>query len=1088
MSVLRLFTSNRMEVLAEALAKELSTPLSSVFETEVIIVQSRGMERWISMDLAERHGICANIRFPFPNAFMAEVLKIIFPDLPEQSPFDPEILTWRIMKILPSLVTRPGFEPISTYLENAASSLKRFQLSARIADLFDQYLLFRPEMILKWEKGRENYWQAVLWRELVQGYEGLHRAALGKALIERLMNASRPFKDLPERISVFGISTLPRFHIQVLAALARYTRISLFIMNPCREYWGHITSDSEMERIIRKGETDTLEPQDLHLEKGNPLLASMGKLGGDFFDLIHEFDYDDIALFREPENAETKDRGMLFRVQSDILNLRDRGQKYEGETILSEHDTSIQIHSCHSPMREVEVLHDRLLRMFQTNPDLKPKDILVMMPDIEAYSPYIKAVFGATAGESAKIPFSIADQSVRTEGKIIEPFLLVLKLNTGRFTALEVLTLLESQAVLNRFGLSGPDLAVIRRWVEDTRIRWGVNGPHRRDMGLPEYPENTWRAGLDRLVLGYAMNGRGQSMFSEILPFDNMEGSDTRILGHFLSFVDTLFQCAKRIGQPRTLLEWSQVLKEIFDALFLPDDIDTPEARIIQRTFYTLAENQQESGFDEKVEPEVISHILTQYLEKEGFGFGFITGGVTFCAMLPMRSIPFKIICLLGLSSDSYPRQSKTLGFDLMVKHPKKGDRSRRNDDRYLFLEAILSARHTLYISYVGKSLRDNTPIVPSVLISELLEYLSQGFIYKGVDILDGVVTQHPLQPFNPRHFTGDPKVFSFSRIHFETACRLTASRKEAKPFISTGLPDPETEWRNVQVDDLCRFFENPAKFLLQKRLGMNLDGDPEMSQDTEPFRLAGLDQYVLAQDMVDQGLSKGDLKEFYHIARAKGLLPHGTVGEITYERLRREVESFCEKTESYLRQPPLPPLNLDLRVAEFRLEGRLHPIYPGRMLRWRYAQIKPRDRLRAWIYHLLLNCAAAEGYPKNTAVIGLDPEWTVLEYPAVPEAEKILAQLLKHYWEGLIRPIHFFPKSSWHYAQLVIERQRPVDDALAKAAGMWEGSLFVRGEKMDPYYRLCFEKVDPIDREFQDRALDIFESLVRLRQNDGMD
>ncbi len=1078
MPTLKLFTSNRLETLADELAGVIRTPLASPFDKEVLVVQSRGMERWISMELARRHGICANMSFPFPNAFVNGVLQKALPDLPEQSPFEPQVTTWRIMKLLPSMIAEPGFESLMTYLSKTEGDLKRFQLSERIADLFDQYLLFRPEMMLRWDRGEEDHWQAVLWRKLVKGHENEHRAALGKALIELLENPATQLADLPERISVFGISTLPRFHIQLFASISRFTRVNLFLMNPCMEYWAQISSDWEIRRATDRGRTKLVEAEDLHLEKGNSLLVSMGTLGRDFFDLINEFDCEEIQSFEAPG-----EKNLLTCIQSDILNLRERGQEPEEKKTIAENDTSIQIHSCHSPMREVEVLYDRLLEMFEHDPDLGPKDILVMTPDIEAYAPFIQAVFEVPAGDSGKIPFSIADQSVKVEGRITETFLAIMSLRDGRFSAFQVMAILDSRAVQQRFGLAETDVTLIRNWVEDTRIRWGIDGASRGEIGLPDLPENTWKAGLDRLLLGYAMHGGEENMFAGVLPFDNMEGSETSVLGNFLEFAEQLFSWSKVLERPATPEEWSVTLKGLLETFFLPDEDTEPEAQIVRRTLDDLAEEGVASGFNEKVDMDVIRCFLEHKLGKEGFGFGFIRGGVTFCAMLPMRSIPFKVICLIGMNSDSYPRQSKPLGFDLLAKEPKKGDRSRRDDDRYLFLEALLSARERLHISYVGQSIRDNTVIPPSVLVSEILDYIEQGFEVKDRNLPEHMLIKHRLQPFSPDYFREDGTLFSYSLENFHAAECLTKSRKGPAPFISTGLSEPAAEWKRIGVDDLCAFFVNPAKFLLTRRLGIYFDEVAGMLQETEPFEISGLDRYAVAQDLVERRLRKGVPEDAFPLTRAAGLLPHGTVGRCLYDRLSRETEAFAEKTASYIREGMLAPLDVDLNISGFSLTGRIDALYPERMIRYRYATVKPKDRLRAWVQHLVLNCVKLPGYPLVSMVAGLDKEWAAWEYAPVEDAEDVLGKLLDMYWKGLIKPLHFFPASSWEYVQQVVEKGRPVEDALRKAYSIWAGDDFRQGEAEDLYYHLCFKDKNPIDSEFQDSAMEVFGPVVEFQR-----
>ena len=1076
---LRLFTSNRLEILAGALAEVLRTPLASVLDEEIIVAQSQGMKRWLSMQLAQRHGICANYRFPFPNVFVHEVFRKVTPGLPECSPFEPEIMTWRIMKILQSCITRPGFESLRVYLGGIQGNLKRFQLSERIADTFDQYLLFRPEMVFRWEGGKEDHWQAVLWRELVKDNEVKHRAALGKAFLEAVEGSSTGVKGLPERVSLFGISALPRFHMQVLAAISKFTQVNLFLMNPCREYWGDILSDREMKRTSARQGTQDFTAEELHLEKGNSLLASMGTLGRDFFDLVNEFGCEEFASFKDPG-----DDNLLSRVQSDILNLRDRQQGLDVKRIVAPHDNSIQIHSCHSPMREIEVLHDRLLDMFEKDPGLLPKDILVMTPDIETYAPYIQAVFDTPADDPRRIPFSISDRSIRKESEIIDTFLAVLDLQGSRFAASQVFAVLESPAVQRKFGFLEEDLDLVRRWVRETRIRWGIDGESRGQLDLPALAENTWKAGLDRLLLGYAMPGQDENMFGGVLPYDHIEGSEASVLGRLLEFTEQLFTHVTSLGQPRSLDGWSKTLTGLVDRFFMPDEDTEREMQLIRRTLNYLGDMKEIAVFDEEIDVNVIKWYLGHHLEGEGFGFGFITGGVTFCAMLPMRSIPFKIICLVGMNGNAYPRQAKPLGFDLMARHPKPGDRSRRNDDRYLFLEAMLSAREKLYISHVGQSIQDNSLIPASVLVSELMDYIEQAFTIPGEKILDHISTKHRLQAFSPEYFKGNEKLFSYSHENRQAAQCIPEARKAPVPFISRGLSDPEEEWKTVDLGDLCTFFGNPARSLLNKRLGIHLGERASVLEEREAFDIKGLEKYLLEENLVERRLAGGKLKDFLPLTRASGKLPHGTLGECIFEGLTRGVDRFVEKTGPYIRETALEPLEVDLSISGFRLTGRIDAIYPERLLHYRYARVKSRDRLKIWIHHLAVNILLADKYPRTSMLAGMRPkggdsEWVAWEYSPVENSEEILGRLLEEYWAGLARPLHFFPDSSWAYAHVLLEKNKPGENALNAARRTWTGSEYSRGECEDPFYQLCFRNTDPLDSEFRRIAVDVFTPLI---------
>jgi exodeoxyribonuclease V gamma subunit len=1078
MASLTLYMSNQLETLAKKLAECIRTPMATPLDNEIIIIQSRGMERWVSMALARHNGICANVKFPFPNAFLQEIFQKVLTDIPEKNDFDPNILMWRILKILPSFLETPAFETLKTYIESGPENIKRFQLCARIADTFDQYLLFRPEMILEWEKGRENHWQAMLWRKLVETSKGGHRAVLGKRLLGKLHEGRFPMVHLPQRVSVFGISALPRFHVQILGGISRYIPVNLFLMNPCREYWGDILSEWEIKKEAGVTDLKDSDVEILHLEKGNRMLASMGKLGRDFFEMLNELDPRQHPLFKEAETI-----SLLSSIQSDILHLTDIDKETYVKRTINPDDSSIQIHSCHGATREMEVLYDQLLHMFEKHPDLKPKDILVMTPDIEIYAPYIQAVFDAPHEEACRIPYSIADRSIKIESDIMRAFLGIMELRDGRFNASQVLSVLESSAVRRRFEILDNDLETIHKWINDTRIRWGIDGQSKGNLGLPQFEENTWKSGLERLLLGYALPAHEERLFEGILPYDHMEGGNTHLLGNFLSFVHDLFSHITSLSVPRPLDEWFTILKDMMGFMFVPDKESERDVQRIHRFLYDLRDMGEITGFKEKVGIQIIKWLMERFFEKRGWGYGFLTGGVTFCAMLPMRSIPFKVICIVGMDNTAFPRQLKPISFDLMARHPQLGDRSRRNDDRYLFLETILSARERLYISYVGQSIHDNTSIPPSVLVSELMDYIQDGFEMTGKDTLDHILTKHPLQAFSPEYFKDDPKRLSYSEHNFLAAQGLQSPRREPMPFISTPLPDLRNESEIlVNLNDLCRFFANPCRYLLNKRLGIFVEHVGVM-EDRESFELTPIEKYVLEERLLEKRLMGQSIKEMYSLSRSAGRLPHGIVGDCLFRQIRNEVEAFAKETEMYIGDKALDPLEVDLRMDDFRLTGKIQSIYPQRLIQYRYAKLRAKDYLRAWVFHLALNSHKPEGYPGTSMLMGLDPNapesrWIAMAFPPLQNSEDLLQKLMKRYGEGLQRPIPFFPDSSWAYAYRMIKGDPDTDAALIRAANVW-ASDYYRGEGEDPYYRLCFNNRNPLDSEFQKTAMDILKPLL---------
>lgn len=1077
MDRLNIYTGNSMEVLAEQLAGTVRKPLSSPIDPEIVVVQSGGMARWVSLELARHNGICANCFFPFPNRFLSEIFKKLIPDLPEESPFDPMTMTFKIMKMLPACVRLPGFTSLKRYLLDDTNGIKLFQLSQRIADLFDQYLVFRSDMIFRWESGEENHWQAQLWRKLSSKEKHRHRAGLRKIFFERIRKAPVQKEDFPERVSIFGISYLPPFYLEVFVELSRRCPVNFFLMNPCSAYWADIVSDRELKKIKKKYNPSAEIQKDLYLEEGNKLLASMGILGRNFFSLINELDGRTVEMFVENDG-----KTLLSKIQSDILKLKNRkfsgshdgfDPLNEGSSLPSRHlDSSIQIHSCHSPLREIEVLHDNILDMFEKDPDLLPKDIVVMAPDIEWYAPFIEAVFDGQMDEKLRIPFTIADQTLMKKSRVVHAFMSIIDLKNTRFSTACVMELLQIPEIKNQFKINESEIEIIERWIKETNIRWGIDAQYRRKKGLTGFSQNTWKAGLDRLFLGIAMPGSGRRVFSGILPYDAIEGSDVKILGKWMAFLDAVFECSETLDQARTLSGWRIYFSEILDRFFAPDEDSEQEMQVLRHILAKMPQKEEMSGFDTVLDIDVMRTYLTHCLEHEQFRSGFISGGVTFCAMLPMRSIPFKVVCLVGMNSESFPRETQSLGFDLMMKNPRIGDRSRRNDDKYLFLEALLSAGNIFYISYVGQSNRDNTRIPPSVLVSELMDYMKEGFGFSE----DRLVTVHRLQAFSTEYFKKDHHLFSYSRENFSAAARMQSSRAVA-PFISAKLSEPCLEWKHIDIKALSAFFSHPARFFLERRLGIYLSEKEYMFNERENFNLDPLEKYKMDQDLVTQKMSGIDLTDYFSVKKASGELPFGNVGKCIYNETSLDAEEFVRKIKDHVKGKPLDDLDVDFKLDGFHLEGRIKDVYEQGRIDIQCVKLKTKYILKTWIYHLIL-CALVED--KKHAQSLLLCKDKACEFKQVSDAQDRIHHLLQLYWKGMSEPLHFFPESSFEYMRKILLKNQTRPEALNSAKKKWDGSDFTRGESEEPYFELCFGKTDPLDEAFENLAKEIFTPLLK--------
>lgn len=1060
--------SNRLETLADVLAGVLAEPLGHPLRPETLIVQSNGMARWLSLRLADRLGICSNVQFPFPASFLWQTLRQTLGQtaaaLPETASFDKPVLVWRVLGLLPSLEHNDIFAPLQAYLQHGDDPFRAYDLARRIADVYDQYLVYRPDWIAAWERGEdppwltaEQRWQPALWRRLSEGVDD-HRAGLMLRFAEWLNSGPSP-AGLPPRIAVFGLSALAPQQLELLSLLARHCELHLFLLNPCKEYWGDIRAERDIARRVDS------DPAEDYLEVGHPLLASLGKQGRDFFDLLTEQGADERSYFHAVPGST-----LLERLQIDILNLHDRGaasgERRQPVLPIGTDDDSVQVHVCHSPTRELEVLHDRLLALLQQNPDLRPSDVVVMTPDIEAYGPLIEAVFGSV--EQARfIPYSIADRGPGAERPLLEAVQQLIELGRGRYPLDRVLGFLDLEAVRRRFGFASADLALIRDWLQQTRIRWGVDAADRGACELPATAEHSWRAGLERLLLGYALPGDERRWWAEVLPYDPIEGGAAQVMGRLQSFAEGLFRLRAEIAEARPLTDWVVLIRDWLERFFAPPDTQAEELQAVRSALERIVGHAQQAGFTAAVPLTVVRSALNLQLAEHAGSGGFFAGGVTFATMVPMRSIPFPVVCLIGMNHGSYPRPHRPVDFDLMSRQYRKGDRSRRQDDRYLFLEALLSARRCFYLSHVGRDIRDNDALPPSVLVSELLEVIERGFTPAPgyASIRSQLVVEHPLQAFSRRYFDGsDPALFSHSGELAELSRRMAGERNAAGPFLSQALPPPTEPPAPLSMERLLRFLEHPVKCLLRERLGLQLALDDQVLQSREPFVLDGLERYTLYRWILNWQLDALDSERAFNLARAMGLLPHGRVGRNLFDREWSAMRRFTARVHRLQRGSLGAPVEIDITRGGWRLQGRLETPTAAGLIGYRPATIKPKDRLRLWLRHLLLNLQRPAGVEPVSRWLGLDG---MLYLHPVGDAEARLDQLLGLYQRGLCEPLPLFERSSWAYANA--RRQgKDADTALKAARNQWEDGWHHTGEAADPWLSLALRgRDDPLDEAF---------------------
>ncbi|MFI3310109.1 exodeoxyribonuclease V subunit gamma [Ewingella allii] len=1096
------YHSNQLDIL-----KTLTTaliegrPLADPFSQEVILVQSPGMAQWLQMELAQTFGIAANIAFPLPATFIWDMFTKVLPGIPKESAFSKDAMTWKLMWLLPQKLGEEDFASLRHYLDDDEDKRKIHQLAARVADLFDQYLVYRPEWLKAWESERQvegldeaQRWQSSLWRALCTYTQELqqpewHRANLYQNFISQLENAKVTPAGLPSRVFICGISALPPVYLQALQALGKHIDIHLMFTNPCKYYWGDIQNYAFLARLQsrkRRHYLEKLEDASLFREPAqaaqlfnddgmqnlsNPLLASWGKLGRDHMFLLSQVDdIQEVHAF-----VDVGDGSLLHAVQQDMLELEDHAiigmtpetlLSSDQKRVLNPKDRSLSLHVCHSPQREVEILYDNLLALMAENPALTPRDIIVMVADIDSYAPYIQAVFGNAPAERY-LPFALSDRKASQAHPALQAFISLLDLPQSRFTAEQVLGLLEVPALASRFSIDEDGLRLLRQWVGESGIRWGLDDDNVRELSLPATGQHTWHFGLTRMLLGYAMDSQSGE-WQGVLPYDESTGLAAELAGHLAELLMQLSQWRITLSKPRSVSEWLPLCQEVLSTFFSAEGETEVALALIEQQWQKVLSHGVAAQYPDLVPLSILRDELASKLDQERISQRFLAGPINFCTLMPMRSIPFKVVCLLGMNDGVYPRTLPPLGFDLMAQKVERGDRSRRDDDRYLFLEALLSAQEHLYISYIGRSIQDNSERYPSVLVTELLEYIGQSYCLDGDEGLTAdqsaervtkhLLCWHPRTPFDATNFEAGNEHQSFA------AEWLPAASRKSDDVLDFNQPLEPVATTEVTLENLLRFYRHPIKAFFQMRLNVSFVLEETELSDEEPFILDNLDRYQFNTQLLNTLIEERDPAQLFTRVRASGGLPYGPFGEIYWQKQLEEMTELADTVRSERQE--YGSVELDLSVGDIKLTGWLHQVQDNGLLRWRPAALLARDGLLLWIEHLAYCAAGGKG---DSRMYGRGA--TAWRFAAMPadRATQHLQDLINGYLEGMSEPLILLNKSGWAWLSQCFDKdtgtvshdEEKLEKARNKLLQAWQGDIRVPGEGADPYIQRVFRQLD---------------------------
>jgi len=1065
----RLYHSNALEVLAGLLAEALRRPApgQSLLAPDLVLIPQVAMRRWLQASLAAEHGIAANLEFLTPGEFVSRALAANGGGGTDD--LDTDALRWHVYAALRDqrLMARPALRAMADYLAGG-DPLKAWALAGELGEVFEKYQAWRRDWLLRWEAGADpEDPQAILWRRVSEGRS--YRARRIHEYLTRFGgDAAALPQGLPTRLFAFATLNISPDVLRVLATQARVGTLHFYMPSPTQSYWGDLQTRGQLRHA---GQAD--ESSD------HPLLQAWGAAGRDFMAVLGSYEVvhpaGDFPAYADPEATAGAAPTLLRRLQGDLFHRRARpGLPLRAEVDRS--DPSLQVHACHTRLRELQVLHDQLRALLDDprfEPPLQPRDIAVLAPDIDPYVPYLEAVFGRHGGEDA-LPYALADTSPLASEPLAEVFLALLALPVSRFGLHEILDLLASAPIAEAAGLDETALERLRSWLHATGARWGIDAAHRARHQAPADDAYTWRFALDRLILGHASGEEDD--IEGVAPWPHLEGSALDALDTLLRLLRVLERQQQVLAEPMSPASWRERLLDLLAAL-VPEHPAAPRAqRALERLRSLIdefARSAERAGFTAPVAADVVRAHFAAVLGEADTRAPLLTGGISFGRMVPMRLLPFRVICLLGMNDGDFPRRDAAAGLnrltaELGTERRRAGDRSTREDDRFLFLQLFASAQDVFYLSYLGADARDGSVREPSVLVSELVATAAQAHAEPEAARQE-LVVRHSLQPFAASAFGAadahgaDPRRFSYRAAWRPAVDSLAGQRQALAPWVDAPLPaDDSAAPTDVAIDDLRRLFGDPAGQFLRHRLGLRLPEPAQADSDLEPLRPAtgGLALHALQQEVFAAALA-GDIDGLYERLRARALLPSGPLGRRDLEHQLRELRPYVQAFAQWRGDAPATSQRLQVDIDGIEVHGRLHEWYPQGLGRMQVGGLGARAAIRHGLEWLLLR-AAGEAAPYQRffeADDGLGPHPMDAQPLPPTEARGALAELLSMYRQGLQAPLAFAPYSSWKYYRAA--REGDLDKAIRNAAGQWQANMGW-SESAEPAFRLVNRGRDP--------------------------
>ena len=1027
--------------------------------------------RWLAEQIAAVNGICAQVEFPFPTTHLRKFIQLYLGGEPTlDDPWKTNRLRWSIIDLLPQLLEKGESIYLLNWINKEISTPKdltkrKWELANNIAAVFDEYMLYRPELICGWwesnDKTAESIkelppqirWQPVLLNLLKSKIKQEPLPLQIKKIKNRLKRGIAPEKTLPKELCMFGISSLPAIQIELLQALSSIVDIKIYLLTPCQELWKRCRNRRE-----ELGDQWIKNLDDYWLQNAPRLEANLGRMGAEFQQLLEgsgEYqlgEWHEKDLFAMPakiaENCE-RSPNLLEQLQESLLT-----NAPEKKLRRAVDDTSITFLSAPGKQRQVQIIRDQIIQWLAEDDSLEPKDILIMTPQIETYAPLITSIFNDITATSVSLPWKITDRSQHQKPGVIQFMLEIIDIASSRFTASKLESLLSSKLIQEQFDINQDGIDTMTLCLQRTGFRWGLDA---KDRDGDETHSLSWC--LERWALGIILPNRpgiapkGISPFSETFSIQEINNW-TKILSRLTCFLQEL-------RSKRTCKDWIHILKKNINTLFPNEGSWTWEIELLNQY---LDEWEQIAGnCNLEMENSIVSEIVKGSLALESGRFGHRSGKITISALEPMRAIPYRVIILMGLDHSIFPRNEERISFNLINKQRLLGDPKSSDRDRYVLLEALMSCRQKLLIAWNCRNEKTGEALESPGIIHQWIEYLKSKLVKEE---LVGLVKNAPANPLSNKNFLSHEKLHPIScdRRHLSAKKWLLTNSQSTSRSLALAIP---LEWNRsfvrsehkIKNEMLQAWLKEPQIFWLEQ-MQVRIKESSNHLEDIESLQLDELQRFsLLSLQFLDNKkllLNPDELPEktdWQQQLKGQGILPLKAAGDIECGILDARWKSLSSQLRCIGK----------LEVTKLAIKGETIDILMSKkkVVVVELGKLKRKSIMNTWLQHL--QACAYGNHPRNTILLSRSSSYTKqdqyelsIEFKSLPKEDSltILDTIYSLVDQGRVQCWPIPPESGWEIAKAIFAKKNLGHEEFKRT---WVGSYRKEGERSKPEMTISF-------------------------------